>query len=152
MHVISSLFVIALVAQGPARSASPAPSPTKAGASIAAAARFAMGAWKNVDKNTSGITRATFRVDADVLVAHMWTRCGPPDCDLGESRVFQSSVARGGFAFTRRHLASNGVTFAVSDLKVAPAPNGRLRISQHEHFIDNSGRPDRDWTDEFSKE
>jgi DNA-binding beta-propeller fold protein YncE len=102
-----------------------------------------IGSWMNEDANTRGISRVEVRSDVNAVVAHMWGKCHPQDCDWGEARVDVSDAPTG--TLNVKWVLS----FAQRTQRITVLSDGRLKVDSHTHFTDNSGRADNDSTDYF---
>lgn len=101
------------------------------------AAQF-IGSWRNEDANTGGITRTQIRRESNALFVHMWGACHPTDCDWDEISTSVSDADDRVLSLTWTF------SFAVVTQQVNVLPDGRLRVIDHTHFTDNSGRSDYD--------
>ena len=103
-----------------------------------------IGEWCNKDFNTPGVTRVHIRQEGSKLIAHMWGRCHPTECDWGDSAT---TIEEGG------KLAS--ITwnqgFKTETQKLKLLPDGTLELVGHSHYTDKSGRGHRDSKYTFAK-
>jgi len=104
-----------------------------------------IGNWINEDENTRGITKAVIRTESDSIFVHMWGKCHPTDCDWGEESTTNSDANDNQLSLEWNQ------GFVIRTQKVTYLESDRLRVEQHSHYIDNSGRPDRDDTYYFIK-
>jgi hypothetical protein len=125
------LLLLTWLAVLSARGADPAPSPF-------------VGEWGNVDFDTPGVTRVHIRQEGAKLIAHMWGRCHPDECDWGETTATPSEDGKVLSLTWKFGFATN-----TQELKLLG--DGRLELVEHTHFTDNSGRPDSDGREEFAK-
>jgi len=102
-----------------------------------------IGHWENEDPNTGGITRVEIRSDVSTIFVHMWGKCHPTDCDWGEETTAISDANDGVLSITWTF------SFAVNTQQLTVLSDGRLRVTGHVHFTDNSGRLDYDYTHYF---
>jgi hypothetical protein len=104
------------------------------------------GIWSNQDPETRGITTIAIRseeainADRKTLVVHMWGSCTPSDCDWGEQTASVADASDGMFELTW------APGYKIETQQLSLLSDGRLRVAGHVHFIDNSGRPDMDYT------
>jgi uncharacterized protein YkwD len=105
-----------------------------------------LGSWTNKDPNTQSIARTSIRTDAAKVFVHMWGACAPTDCDWGETTTDITDVDDGVLSL----MWDQG--FEVRTQQVSLLPDGVLRVVDHSHFTDNSGRADLDSTDDFIRE
>jgi hypothetical protein len=103
-----------------------------------------VGEWCNKDFVTRGNTRIHVQSDGTKLMVHMWGRCHPAECDLGETAAFQDPKDN-----------STSVTwktdYSVTAQKLTLLADGNLELSGHRHYTDSSGRADFDSKDIFVK-
>jgi len=105
-----------------------------------------VGSWRNEDANTSGITRTQIRSQSNTFLVHMWGACHPTDCDWGEETTALSDIDDGILSLTWYQ------GFAIRTQELSITSDGRLRVWDHTHFIDGSGRSDYDSLDYFVRE
>jgi hypothetical protein len=105
-----------------------------------------LGTWVNEDEDTPGITRAVIRAEPDTIFVHMWGRCHPTDCDWGEETTNIDDANDNQLSLEWNH------GFAITTQVVYCLEHGRLKVDSHDHYIDDSGRPDADYTYYFAKE
>jgi hypothetical protein len=105
-------------------------------------AQFA-GHWENENPNTGGITRVEIRSDASTIFVHMWGKCYPTDCDWGEETTGISDANDGVLSIMWTF------SFKVETQQLTVLLDGRLMVTGHVHYTDDSGRPDRDYTEYF---
>jgi len=103
-----------------------------------------VGKWCNKDFDTGGITRVHIRWVDNNLRIHMWGRCHPTECDWGEE---SATIQEDGKLLNVQWNKS----FVVCTQKLQLQPDGTLEVSTHSHYIDNSGREDRNRTDLFEE-
>ncbi len=103
-----------------------------------------IGEWCNKDFKTAGITRVHIRQVGNELKAHMWGRCSPKECDWGEA---MATVRENGEWLSI--IWDQG--FVVREQKLQLQPDGTLSVASHSHYKDNSGRADRDSTEQFAQ-
>lgn len=100
------------------------------------------GHWANVDPRTSSITR----VDISGGGVRIWGRCHPQDCDWGAPASYDRvDGAVGTMTLSWDHK------FARRSQQLALLPDGRLQVTTQTHFVDRSGRADREMTDYFAR-
>jgi hypothetical protein len=103
-----------------------------------------VGEWCNKDFNTRGVTRVHIRQEGAKLIAHMWGRCSPTECDWGDSTA---TIEEDGKALT----ITWNQGFKTETQKLKLLPDGSLELVGHSHYTDNSGRGDRDSKYTFAK-
>ena len=92
-----------------------------------------VGLWQNEDPDTGGITRVTIRGSDGAFAVHMWGAC-IPECYWGKAQAALADADDG-----EVNLFWNP-GFAERDQELAVLPDGRLRVTTHTRFTDNSGR------------
>jgi hypothetical protein len=105
-----------------------------------------VGRWINENSDTSGITRVNIDSRLNKVIVHMWGKCHPSDCDWGT--VSTSRADSDDKVLSIKWSKS----FAVTDQKISILSDGRLRVTGHTRFTDNSGRPDYDSVYYFIKQ
>lgn len=105
---------------------------TQAGFSSSFSSPF-VGLWRNEDPETPGITRVSIRGSDDAFVVHMWGSC-IPECDWGEVKTSLADADDGVVALAWHF------SFAEKTQELHVLPDGRLRVTTHTRFTDNSGR------------
>ena len=105
-----------------------------------------IGTWVNENEGTGGNTRAVIRAKSNTIFVHMWGKCNPTDCDWGEetTTIDDANDNRLSIEWNQGFVIRTQVIYYQND--------GRLRVESHSHYIDNSGRPDSDFTYYFAKE
>jgi len=101
-------------------------------------ARKFVGDWKNEDPDTDHITKAKIELNSDIISVYLWGKCLPVDCDWGVNTTNVSDADDEVLSLTWNQ------GFAIITQEITLTPNKRLKINDHEHFIDNSGRKDFD--------
>ena len=101
-----------------------------------------IGDWGNKDFKTRAVTRVQIRYDGAQIVAHVWGRCHPQECDWGKA----TATAKGQ---TLSVTWNQG--FATETLELTILADESLQMVAHRHFTDNSGRPDYETKDIFTK-
>ena len=101
-----------------------------------------IGSWVNEDGETCGITRVVIRKRGAMLLVRMWGACHPRDCYWGEQGLI-------GYAEDGTLPVEWNPGFKVETQKLSVLSDGRLKAVGNTHFIDDSGRPDRDYTCHF---
>jgi hypothetical protein len=112
----------------------------------AAAAGLFAGSWVNENAFSGGITRVEIQQRLNQLHVHTWGKCVPQDCDHGSREVLVSSIK------DRTFSIATDLSFKKEARELTLLPDGRLQLTSHNHFIDNSGRPDYDSSDYFKKQ
>ena len=97
------------------------------------------GNWVNTNPNTGSWTRLSVSVDGTRIIAHVWGRCHPTDCDAGSAGGASSGnsaqlTLNNGFAERQMRFTLSGDT---------------LQVTTVTHFTDNSGRKDYSSSDTF---
>lgn len=121
------------------------PEPTRSPASEVGPAPIPglLGYWENETLDTSGITRLRIRLEADTLFIHMWGRCHPTDCVWGETTTAGTDAGDGVLSLTWKHW------WKTETQQLSILADGRLQVSGHAHYTDNSGRVDRDYVEYY---
>jgi tetratricopeptide (TPR) repeat protein/thiol-disulfide isomerase/thioredoxin/outer membrane lipoprotein-sorting protein len=101
-----------------------------------------VGPWVNQDQKPD-LTQVNVRRDGARILAHVWGRCTPSDCDWGEEVV----ELRNGIGMV---VWDQG--FVTREMQLIPQPNGRLKVEDHSEYHDNSGRTDRGHAEFFTKQ
>ena len=105
------------------------------------------GKWKNENSATLGITRLEISVRPAGILVEEWGACHPIECSWGQER-----------ADSRRWDGERSLTivwnqgFAVEIQTLTDLDAHRLRLTTFTHFLDGSGRADRELTEFFRKE
>ena len=101
-----------------------------------------IGNWANVDESTRGISKVEIRSESNKVYVHMWGACQPIDCEWGEISA----------DMTPKSLKVKWVlSWVVEQQEVSILEDGNLRVVGHVHYTDQSGRKDRDYTEDFIK-
>lgn len=50
------------------------------------------GVWKNVDNNTSGITKMIIRVSGSTVLVKTFGKCHPTDCNWGQTKALPFTI------------------------------------------------------------
>jgi hypothetical protein len=97
-----------------------------------------LGQWENVDADTRGVTRIEIQKVDGKLIAHMWGRCHPVECDW-ETTEAMPIIDDG----PQLHLL--WIThFSDTQQTASLAANGTLlKLQAHTHYTDDSGRKDQ---------
>ena len=103
-----------------------------------------IGEWCNKDLNTPGVTRVHIRQEGSKLIAHMWGRCHPTECDWGDSAA---TIEEGGKLLS----ITWNQGFKTETQKLKLLPDGTLELVGHSHYTDKSGRGERDSKYIFAK-
>jgi hypothetical protein len=101
-----------------------------------------LGNWKNVDANTSGITRIELTKSGGKIFVHAWGKCHPEDCDWGVVQAFAyaQSVSESMINNTRVVTAVYDTNFSQTVLVIRLINANRLQVETYTRFTDNSGR------------
>lgn len=102
-----------------------------------------VGEWCNKNFATRGNTQINVRHDGTKLIVHMWGRCHPTECDLGERPATQSP--------SESLLVTWKESFATITQKLTLLADGNLQSSSRTRFTDNSGRTDYESNETFVK-
>lgn len=103
-----------------------------------AAAPF-LGDWVNQDANTRGITRVSVKMAKTGMMAQMWGKCHPSDCDWGLVRATPEAPDQDGPSV--KVIWEHGFKAVIQTLRIDS--DGQLRVSSLTHYTDKSGRRDR---------
>lgn len=103
------------------------------------------GVWMNVDLETPGITRIEIDSDIHTLYVQAWGKCHPTDCYWGSETVDLTDQ------YDSTIVLSWEYSWVVRSQSISLVDDGRLQVNTHNHYIDDSGRPDSDRTDYFIK-
>jgi len=95
-----------------------------------------VGAWRNQNPQTDGVTRVQISNRLGQLSMHLWGRCHPTDCDNGVHPLVPANNGVVTFDFVQNTISESGTLTVLSD--------GGLQMRTHTHFNDASGRPDYD--------
>ncbi len=111
------------------------------------------GTWKNVDRNTRGITTLEINVHGDRIRIQAWGACRPNDCDWGKVRA-----AAYGPSISADIRQSASVISAVfkQDFKetflyIARGKGDRINVRSLTRFTDRSGRSNTVGFDSFKR-
>jgi len=105
-----------------------------------------IGTWVNEDEGTGGVTRIVIRAESDTIFVHMWGKCHPSDCDWGEETTNIDD------ANDNQLSIEWNSDFVITTQVISYVCDGLLKVKSHNHFIDDSGRTDTDYTWYFAKE
>jgi hypothetical protein len=105
-----------------------------------------LGSWTNENPDTGGVTRVEIRTESNTVYVHMWGKCHPTDCDWGETTTDISDANDGILSLTWVFY------FKVETQQLSVLPDGRLQVTGHVHYTDDSGRQDRDYTEYYLKQ
>src|SRR5258708_15574979 len=95
------------------------------------------GEWTNIEPRTAGITRVQIGGGG----VRMWGRCQPTECDWGAPASYDRvDGANGSMVLSWDHK------FARRSQDLMLLGDGRLQVVTRTHYVDRSGRPDRDST------
>jgi hypothetical protein len=89
------------------------------------------GRWRNVDQGTKSITTVEISTREGRQYVHLWGKCSPEDCDMGES----AAIAFGTSAF--QPLAQNASALLVRGNErtvILSLLNGRLQVEMYNEF------------------
>jgi len=103
-----------------------------------------IGEWCNKDFNTRHITRVRIKQIGNELRVHMWGRCHPIECNWGD---VPATIEKDGELLATTWNQS----FIIRNQVLKLQSNGTLEVLTSSHFIDNSGRKDRNYKDYFIK-
>ena len=101
-------------------------------ASQAAVSDFS-GIWRNVDRNTRGITQLNVATIGSKAKLHAWGACHPQDCDWG------TVIARYAPADMLKAYYKN--SFSERILVLTKRGSAELKVEMRTRYTDNSGRP-----------
>jgi len=121
-------------------SKTPTPSPTPLPKMI--------GKWVNIDPE-GGITRINIQFDGSSYFVETWGKCTPTDCYWNSYSGVSYEVSS--VTYTKMKIVWT-FSFITTTLKLEVLPDGRLKVSSHNHYTDSSGRTDYDATDYFARE
>lgn len=99
------------------------------------------GEWKNVDKNTRGITKISLSTRGSQVSIRAFGSCSPKDCDWGKVKAYpyakstSSNVKTATKALTASYKTGFSETFLVLKLT-----RNRLTVESFTRFTDRSGR------------
>lgn len=103
-----------------------------------------IGEWSNMDFATRGTTRIRIRLDGNKFMVHMWGRCHPTECDIGETTAITDPNPKSLTVIWTKN-------FATISQRLTLVGGGNLQLAGHTHFTDNSGRADYDSEETFGK-
>ena len=103
-----------------------------------------VGEWCNKDFETRGVTRVHIRQEGTKLIAHMWGRCHPTECDWGDATA---ALEDGGNVLSLTWKTDyNTVT-----QKLKLLADGSLELVGHTDFTEKEGREDYDSKNTFAQ-
>jgi hypothetical protein len=102
--------------------------------------------WQNDDPETRGITRVIIAGHGDSFHVEMFGKCHPQNCYWGKT----STPLADTLDDTLSLFWDQG--FCVRNQTLVIRPDARLRVWQHTHFTDGSGRSDYDAEYLFTRE
>ena len=100
------------------------------------------GNWVNANAQTRGVMRFAIARKDGQLVVEMWGKCHPQDCRWGWVPAQTPKRA------TNEIHADWYTTFSI-DLQTLILNDDRIELRGHVHYTDESGRPDRDYSEQF---
>lgn len=111
------------------------------------------GSWRNVNADTSGITRLQVEVNGTNVTVHAWGKCHPQDCAWDPARGYAYASSAG------TPLAANAgavsavfkTNFSETILLLHPGRGNSLRADVYTRFTDNSGRSNYASTERFAR-
>jgi hypothetical protein len=103
-----------------------------------------VGEWCNKDFATGGVTRVHIRQEGAKLIAHVWGRCHPTECDWGDTTA---TIEENGKVLSLTWTKD----FKTETQKLKLLADDSLELVGHSHFTDSSGRPDYDSKYTFAK-
>jgi hypothetical protein len=124
-------LVLCIWATSPASSEEKSPSPF-------------VGEWCNKDFASPGLTRVRIRQDGAKLIAHMWGRCHPTECDWGDANAAIEQDGKVLSVTWEKNFKTEVQTLTL-------LADGSLQLEAHTHFTDKSGRADHDSKYAFAK-
>jgi hypothetical protein len=100
------------------------------------------GTWKNVDRNTGGITTLKIKVDGSEVRVNAKGKCHPKDCDWGEvkANAYGPSASSNIQANTRALTVRYKTNFSKTILVITKAGSNKLKAKVYTRFTDNSSR------------
>jgi hypothetical protein len=98
--------------------------------------------WRNVDSNTGGITGILIHGEPDRLSVRVWGACVRVDCSWGALSVLRDQLSDS----TLNLVWNHGFATSNQTLKLI---GDRLEVTEHRHYVDNSGRADLDTVSVF---
>jgi hypothetical protein len=105
--------------------------------------------WINTDTETGGVRRISIKAVNGETQINMFGACSPTDCDWLQANpvvIFSYDVE----AETLNIQWDFG--FEVTTQELILLPDGRLQLTSHDHFTDNSGRLDFDSVEYFVRQ
>lgn len=106
-----------------------------------------IGQWWN-QSSSPNITHINIHLNSSIWSIETWGKCYPVDC-------YWNGYPSVTYSVTYNNDSDMTIiwtfTFAVTTLKIAILPDGRMKLLDHTHFTDGSGRPDYYLTEYFVK-
>lgn len=100
------------------------------------------GTWKNVDRNTRGITTIKIKADGPNVRVHVWGKCHPKECDWGEREAYAygrsvpSNLAASANVITAHYKEG----FKNTVLVIRKRGPKKINVNAFTRFTDNRGR------------
>jgi hypothetical protein len=113
-----------------------------------------LGSWFNTDLGTGGITRMRLTPQGDYIIpenirAEAWGRCSPTECVWSTYDGVTTRIEVQGDPGLMTVVWK--FDYAIITLDLRKLPDGHLRVGEHDHFTDNSGRGDLYNTYDFDR-
>jgi hypothetical protein len=101
-----------------------------------------IGDWKNVDRNTRGLTRVLITESGTDVVVHAWGRCHPADCDWTPvpGNLYARTVKDDLVSTAHAISALSRTNFSETLIIVHLTAPSQLQVETMTRFIDGSGR------------
>lgn len=111
------------------------------------------GKWKNVDRDTGGITNIQIDVSGSRIRIQTWGKCHPSDCAWGfaEGTAYSSSVQSNLVATADTISTIYLTSFSQIMLVIHPAEEGQINVETLTKFTDQSGRANYRRVSTFSR-
>jgi hypothetical protein len=103
---------------------------------------FFSGSWKNVDRQTRGITHLNVRTSGASVWVRAWGSCHPSDCEWGEvpATAFAPGIDSDPVGNAQKVTAVFETSFSNTRLTLTPSDDDELEADTQTRFTDNSGR------------
>lgn len=116
--------------------------------------KYLSGTWKNTDAGTRGITTVSIRTEGSLAWVHVWGKCLPSDCDLGEVPALAFGPDVSADVARNAQVVAAHFIFPFVETTVTLRPSGvdLLEVELLDHFTDSSGRSNSSLSCTFRRE
>jgi hypothetical protein len=107
--------------------------------------------WVNIDSQSEDLIRVSIQAKDGGTFINMYGACSPTDCNFRE--YSPAPVVNYNYDPETEVLNVEWIfDFEIMTQELTITPDGQLKVTSHEHFIDNSGRLDYDSVSYFTRQ